>query len=130
MALLLQLKAWLKGLPTAKRPLVKTNVKMASDTAMQLLIAAVGALGARTATTTLVELENVDERLLLHAFDPTAPLSTLVGGPLEPGDRIVSLRSAGVPAFGMRGTVVTVFEQAVEVIMDEEFPGGWCGPCP
>ena len=119
----LQLKAWLKALPTAKRPLVKTNVKMASDAAIQHLIASVGALGPRTSASTIQELENVDERLLLPPFDPTAPLSTLVGGHLEPGDRIVSLRSAGVPAFGLRGTVVTVFEQAVEVIMDEDFPG-------
>jgi len=44
----------------------------------------------------------------------------------ELGDRIVNLCANGVP-FGMRGTVVSIHEEAsgcVEVVMDEEFIGG------
>jgi len=40
--------AWLKGLPTAKRPLVKTGVQLASDRAIEvLLVRAGGGGGAR-----------------------------------------------------------------------------------
>lgn len=73
-----------------------------------------------------VELEQVHPSLLLPPHDPACPISVLAGGACEPGDRVVVLRGTGAPPFGARGTVIGVLGDSVEVLMDEEYAGGWC----
>jgi hypothetical protein len=66
----------------------------------------------------------VAAQLLLPPYDPSRPLSELLGGEFDLGDRAAVARGSGAPPFGARGTVVAVFDGAVELLMDEEFPGG------
>ncbi len=67
---------------------------------------------------------------MLHArpscsLKPTQPTeSTNPTANPQLGDRIAVARGSGSPPFGARGTVVGVFESAVELLMDEEFAGG------
>jgi hypothetical protein len=71
-----------------------------------------------------VELEQVHSSLLLPAHDPAAPQSVLTAGHFEPGDRVVVVTGTGAPAFGSRGTVIGVMPTVVEVLLDDEYPGG------
>ena len=56
------LTKWLKGLPLARRPLVKLNAKVAPEPAVKMLQAALPPRGKEQAA---VELENVAATLLL-----------------------------------------------------------------
>ncbi|KIY96312.1 5'-3' exoribonuclease 1 [Monoraphidium neglectum] len=83
-AKLSEVTSWLKGLPTAKRPLVKTGVQIASDKALEILLATMPPLLPRGAGSFLpVDYENVAAPLLLPPYDPSRPLSALLGGQLE-----------------------------------------------
>ncbi len=57
-------------------------------------------------------------------FNPS-PLfkSNLQGGSFELGDRVISVGNS-LPPFGLRGTVIGIYDESCEVYFDEEFPGG------
>eukprot|EP00775_Hariotina_reticulata_P001729 gene1729-2072_t len=123
-AKLQELRSWLKGLPSAKLPLVAASTQQASDAAVQRLqLLLPGLLPVGSATLAPVELELVHPSLLLPPYDPAAARSVLSGGLFEPGDRVVVLKGTGSPAFGTRGTVIGVLPASVELLMDEEFAG-------
>jgi len=63
---------------------------------------------------------------LLPPYDPAQPVSAAAGGAFELGDRVVVLRATGAPPFGAGGTVIGVYEDACELLMDEEFAGETC----
>ncbi len=83
---------WLKSLPSAKRPLVKSSVQLASDDAVEKLQLTLAPVAPRGRDAMLpVELEAVPAQLLLPPYDPAAAVSTLAGGGFELGDRVVVL---------------------------------------
>jgi len=113
---------WVKKLPLASRPLVKTSVKILMEE---------GVLALQRAMPTLkplppVELESVSPQLLLPPYTPGPDQlkSFMQGGHFELGDRVVSVLKEGVPPFGFHGTVIGVYEEALEVMFDSEFVGG------
>lgn len=112
---------WLKSQPSAKRPLVKDTVQMASDAAVDKLQMVV--LNTIRGSTLPVQYENVQTSLLLPPYDPALPSSVLAGAGLELGDRVVVLKATGSPPFGSRGSVIGLFDDAVELLMDHDFPG-------
>lgn len=116
-----QLRKWLKSLPLARRPLVKTSAKVSPESAVRMLQAA---LPPKPWETETLEMENVAPALLLPPLDRGGLTSAFAGGTFELADRVVSAGSAGAPPFGARGTVVGVYDDAIEVLFDQEFLGG------
>lgn len=116
------LRKWLKSTPLARRPLVKPTAKVAPESAVRMLQAALPP--NITKTLPAVELENVAPALLMAPLVKGGIASVFAGGNFEIGDRVLTVSSVGAPAFGSRGTVVGVYDEAVEVLFDQEFLGG------
>jgi hypothetical protein len=116
------LRKWLKSTPLSRRPLVKPTAKVAPESAVRMLQAALPPNIAKTLPP--VELENVAPALLMSPLVKGGTASAFAGGNFELGDRVVTVSSSGAPAFGSRGTVVGVYDEAVEVLFDQEFLGG------
>ncbi|KAI3438723.1 hypothetical protein D9Q98_001143 [Chlorella vulgaris] len=115
------LQKWLKGLPLARRPLVKLNAVIAPEAAVKMLQAA---LPPRAKEQPPIELENVAATLLLPPTEKGGVAAALAGGVFDIGDRVACIGGSGSPAFGTRGTVVGVIDEAVEVVFDCEVAGG------
>jgi len=113
-------KKWLASLPSAKRKLVKGSSITASADAIRYFQASIPP--PQTAQLT-VEMENVSPAMLLPPIEPGGMMAAFSGGSFVLGDRVVAAGSTGVP-FGLRGTIVGVHEQFVEVLFDQEFDGG------
>jgi 5'-3' exoribonuclease 1 len=116
------LRKWLKSTPLARRPLVKPTAKVAPESAVRMLQAALPPNISKTVPA--VELENVAPALLMAPLMKGGVASAFAGGNFEIGDRVLTVSSVGAPAFGSRGTVVGVYDEAVEVLFDQEFLGG------
>jgi 5'-3' exoribonuclease 1 len=116
------LRKWLKSTPLSRRPLVKPTAKVAPESAVRMLQAALPPNISKTSPP--VELENVAPALLMAPLVKGGTASAFAGGNFEIGDRVITVRSSGAPAFGSRGTVVGVYDEAVEVLFDSEFLGG------
>jgi len=116
------LRKWLKSTPLARRPLVKPTAKVAPESAVRMLQAALPP--NITKTLPAVELENVAPALLMAPLVKGGVASAFAGGNFEIGDRVLTASSLGAPAFGSRGTVVGVYDESVEVLFDQEFVGG------
>jgi 5'-3' exoribonuclease 1 len=127
-AQLASLRAWLKAQPLSRRPLVRLAARAAPEPAVRTLQAslprapAAGAPGGPAP----VELENVAAALLLPPLGRGGAAAELAGGAFELADRVVAVSdgAGGGPPFGARGTVVGVYDDAVEVLFDGDFPGG------
>ena len=126
---------WLKSTALSRRPLVKMTSLVAPDRAVQLLQSSLPTLvteGSSSsskqtpAASLTIELENVGTALLLPPLDRGGIGAAFAGGTFELGDRVVSAGSSGTPPFGVRGTVVGIYDEgtAVEVLFDEPFIGG------
>ncbi|GLC57430.1 hypothetical protein PLESTB_001223500 [Pleodorina starrii] len=115
---------WIKSTPLAKRPLVKLGTQVLSDEGVKALQSIVAPMPAHPPPPT--EYENVPPLLLLPPYTPGADQVKLAvqGGPLQLGDRVVCVSGKGTPPYGLRGTVIGVYEEACEVLFDEEFGGG------
>lgn len=121
-AALAQLLSWLRAQPLSRRPLVKPDAKVASEPAVRMLQAALPPRPARPPAP--VALEAVPAPLLLPPLLKGAPAAALAGGAFDLGDRVAAVGGAGPAPFGARGTVVGVYDDAVEVLFDEDFAGG------
>ena len=115
------LRKWLKSTPLGRRPLVKPTAKVAPESAVRMLQAA---MPPKPKELPPVELENVSPALLLPPLVKGGTASAFAGGSFELADRVTFVGSAGAPAFGSRGTVVGIYDEAVEVLFDQEFLGG------
>ncbi|GIL88258.1 hypothetical protein Vretimale_14135 [Volvox reticuliferus] len=115
---------WIKSTPLAKRPLVKVGTQVLSDEGVKALQAIVTPCPERPPPP--AEYENVPPLLLLPPYTPGADQVKLVvqGGSFYLGDRVVCVSGKGTPPYGLRGTVIGVYEEACEVLFDEEFGGG------
>ncbi|GLI61583.1 hypothetical protein VaNZ11_003999 [Volvox africanus] len=115
---------WIKSTALAKRPLVKLGTQVLSDDGVKALQAIVTPSPARPPPP--AEYENVPPLLLLPPYTPGADQVKLVvqGGSFYLGDRVVCVSGKGTPPYGFRGTVIGVYEEACEVLFDEEFGGG------
>ncbi|KAG2447716.1 hypothetical protein HYH02_007176 [Chlamydomonas schloesseri] len=119
-----ELTEWIKSTPLAKRPLVKLGVQILADEGVKVLQTTVTPVPARPPPA--AEYENVPPALLLPPYTPGPDTVKLAvqGGPFELGDRVVCVSSKGSPPYGSRGTIIGVYEEACEVVFDEEFGGG------
>ncbi|KAG2430247.1 hypothetical protein HXX76_010345 [Chlamydomonas incerta] len=119
-----ELTEWIKSTPLAKRPLVKLGVQILADEGVKVLQTTVTPVPARPPPA--AEYENVPPALLLPPYTPGPDTVKLAvqGGPFELGDRVVCVSSKGSPPYGTRGTIIGVYEEACEVVFDEEFGGG------
>lgn len=115
------LRKWLKSTPLSRRPLVKPTAKVAPESAVRMLQAA---MPPKPKELPSVELENVALALLLSPLSRGGTASAFAGGTFEIADRVATVANAGAPVFGSRGTVVGVYDDAVEVLFDQEFLGG------
>ncbi|KAK9843112.1 hypothetical protein WJX74_007152 [Apatococcus lobatus] len=121
-AKLQEVQKWLKSLPFASRPLVKTTSVLAPEAAVRTLQNALPPQSARAMPA--VQLENVSPSLLLPPAERGGVTAALAGGFFELGDRVASLRAGSVPPLGVRGTIVGIYEDACEVLFDTDFTGG------
>lgn len=123
---------FIKSLPLGRRPLVRSDAKVASEFAIRQLQASLPAATARRKGQAPTEVENVSPGLLLKPVDRTAAelSSVLLGqqrqGGFELADRVVHVGASGTPPFGLRGTVVGVHDEGAfcEILFDQDFIGG------
>ncbi len=114
-------KKWLSSLPSAKRKLVKGNSVVASADAIRYFQASIP---PPQTTQVAVEMENVRAAMLLPPIEPGGLMAAFSGGSFALGDRVVAAGATSGPPFGLRGTIVGVHEQFVEVLFDQAFDGG------
>jgi hypothetical protein len=107
---------WLKSLPTASRPLVKTTTQVASEAAVRAVQAATPPRPAKLPSPVI--LEGCSPALLLPPLSKGDPLMELAGGLFELGDRVAFTGSGDGPEFGSTGCVVSIIDDAVEVMFD------------
>ena len=115
------LRKWLKSTPLSRRPLIKPTAKVAPESAVRMFQAA---MPPKPKESPPVELENVSPALLMSPLSRGGTASAFAGGTFEIADRVTTVANSGEPTFGSRGTVVGVYDDAVEVLFDQEFLGG------
>eukprot|EP00798_Chlamydomonas_sp_ICE-L_P005709 gene5709-12771_t len=117
---------WIKGLPLARRPLVKKSVQVLSEEGCVALQRVFPMLPTAQASPPCVELESVPLSKLLPPYQPSpeSVKSAAQGGKFDLGDRVVCVFAGGMPPFGQRGTVIGVYDDACEVVFDKSYPGG------
>jgi len=116
-----KIKKWLSSLPSARRNLVSTESKVASDSAISIFQAS---LPQMDKSPNIVEMENIPSAMLLPPIDPGGLMAIFSGGSFSLGDRVVFAGSTESPPFGTRGTIVGVHGDFLEVIFDAPFDGG------
>jgi 5'-3' exoribonuclease 1 len=115
------LRAWLEAQPLFRRPLVKFTAKVAPEPAVRMLQSA---LPPPQRPLPPAELDNVAPPLLLPPLEPGGMEASFAGGSFDLADRVVSVGAGAGPPFGARGTVVGLYDEAVEVLFDAPFAGG------
>lgn len=123
LAQLAAVQKWLKSTMMARRPLVAVGSKIAPESGVRMLQAALPPQPREIST---MELENVMPALLLPPLDRGELSAAFAGGTFEIGDRVAAAGGSILPEFGSRGTVIGVLhnDDAIEVLFDKEFIGG------